>query len=409
MHARHVQAKLMEAMQDTPVVLLNGARQTGKSTLAKAHAALHGLRYYTLDDATTLAAARQDPSGFIAGFTGPVVIDEIQRVPELFLAIKARVDQQRQPGSFLLTGSANVLMLPAVADSLAGRMEVIELWPLSGAELLDQPQANRLEWLCCADLLAPPPFPWPSPVPLISRLLAGGFPEAVQRQGHRRAAWFDNYTQAILQRDVRELAQIDQLTELPHLLALMASRSATLLNFAEVSRSLGLAQTTLKRYFSLLETLYLLHRLPAWDRNPGKRLVKSPKVYVPDTGLVAHLTGQSADRLAVPTPAMGALVETFAVTEILKHQAFSTQGLAAWHYRTTAGQEVDLLIEDRAGQLTGIQVKASHTASAKDFKGLKHLQETEPQRFARGVLLYAGDQVVPFGPQLTAVPLSMWG
>jgi uncharacterized protein len=412
MHPRHAQTLLAEAMLDTPVVLLNGARQTGKSTLAKAHAAAHGMRYYTLDDATTLAAARQDPAGFVAGLSGPVVIDEIQRVPGLFLAIKASVDQHRAPGRFLLTGSANVLMLPTVADSLAGRMEVIELWPLSSAERQDSPLINRLDWLCSADLLAPTPWAGPGAEPaepLAARLLTGGFPEAGERKGHRRGAWFDSYTQAILQRDVRDLANIDQLTELPHLLALLAARSATLLNFAEVSRSLGLPQTTLKRYFSLMETLYLLRRLPAWDRNPGKRLVKSPKLYLPDAGLMAHLTGMNEARLALPSPALGPLVETYAATEVFKHLAFSTQGRTAWHYRTSTGQEVDLLIEDRAGQLTGIEIKANHSVGMKDFKGLLHLQETEPERFARGVVLYGGDQIVPFGPKLTAVPLAMWG
>lgn len=330
-------------------------------------------------------------------------------MPPLLLAIKAQVDQHRAPGRFLLTGSANVLMLPTVADSLAGRMEIIELWPFSAAELIGQPHANRLDWLCQGDLLAAPPFHWPAPTPVVSRLLAGGFPKAVLRQGHRRAAWFDSYIQAILQRDVRDLAQLEQMTELPHMLALMAARSASLLNFAEVSRSLGLAQTTLKRYFTLLETLYLLRRLPAWDRNPSKRLVKSPKIYVPDTGLVAHLTGLSAERLAQPGPAIGHLIETLVITEALKHLAFSHLGLSAWHYRTSAGHEVDLLIEDRAQQLTGIEIKASHTVGPKDFKGLVHLQETEPQRFARGVVLYGGDQVVPFTPQLTAVPIAMWG
>ncbi|MES2091435.1 MAG: ATP-binding protein [Pseudomonadota bacterium] len=408
MHPRHVQKKLTEALQDTPVVLLNGARQTGKSTLAKQHAKQDGMRYYTLDDATTLAAARQDPAGFIAGLTGPVVIDEVQRVPELFLAIKAAVDQHRTPGRFLLTGSANVLMLPTVADSLAGRMEVIELWPLSCAEMIDEPHFNRLDWLCQGDLNQPPALSSSSPS-LLAKLLAGGFPEAAQRQGQRRAAWFDNYISAILQRDVRDLARIEQLTELPHMLALMAVRTGSLLNFSEVSRSLGLPQTTLKRYFALLETLFLLRRVPAWDRNAGKRLVKSPKVFVPDTGLAAHLAGLSDARLAAPTPAWGHLLETHVLTELIKHQAFSALGLTLWHYRTSTGSEVDFLMEDRAGRLTGVEVKASHTVGAGDFKGLRHLQETESDRFDRGVVLYAGDQIVPFAANLYAVPLSIWG
>lgn len=412
MYDRHIAPLLLEALADTPVVLLNGARQTGKSTLAQSLREATPRRYLTLDDHTTLAAARSDPAGFIAALAGPVVIDEIQRAPELFLAIKAAVDRDRARGQvagrFLLTGSANVMLLPALADSLAGRMEIVALTPLSCAERAGDPQLNRAEWLFDGDFRTRPLPPCERDV-FIDTLLVGGFPEAVARNTpRRRQAWFDSYLQAVLQRDVRELAKLEQFTELPNLVQLLAHRSASLLNFAELARSSGLAQTTLKRYFTLLETLFLIHRLPAWERNPAKRLVKAPKVFLPDSGLLAHLNGHTADTLTTAPGLPGALVETFVCAELLKHLAFSTRGLSLWHYRTQTGSEVDFLLEDRHGRLTGIEIKAAATVDGKDFKGLRHLQETEPERFQRGIVLYTGRECVAFGEGLYAVPMSVW-
>ncbi|MEB4591519.1 ATP-binding protein [Candidatus Thiothrix sp. Deng01] len=408
MYTRHISPLIQEALADTPVVLLNGARQTGKSTLVQTLAESEGRRYFTLDDHATLSAASNDPAGFIAGINAPVALDEVQRAPGLFLAIKAAVDRDRKPGRFLLTGSANVMLLPNIADSLAGRMEVLSLWPLSSAEIAGNADTNLADWLFSGDLNANAVPPCERSQ-LIDRLIIGGFPEALERDSERRrAAWFDNYLQAILYRDVRELARVEQLTEIPNLLQLLAVRSANLLNFAELSRTSNLPQTTLKRYFTLLETLFMLYRLPAWERNPGKRLVKAPKVFVPDTGLLAHLANWTADRMGVESGLPGGLVETFVLGELLKHLAFSHQRLTLWHYRTQNNIEVDFILENRSGNLTGIEVKASATVDAKDFKGLKHLQETEAAIFQRGIVLYSGREVVPFGEKLFAVPLSMW-
>lgn len=408
MYPRHITPHLEAALQDTPVILLNGARQTGKSTLAQTLLVNPAYRYLTLDDTVVLAAARRDPTGFISGLGGPVILDEIQRAPELFLAIKAEVDRQRTPGRFLLTGSANVLLLPQVADSLAGRMEILSLWPLSQAEMGGDAGFNRVDWLFDGDISGRrlPPC---DRTDLAERLLKGGFPEAASRPAEaRRTAWFDSYFQAILQRDVRDLAQLEQLAEIPHLLQLLAMRSGSLLNFAELSRACALPQTTLKRYFTLLETLFLVARLPSWERNPGKRLVKAPKVFLPDSGLLAHLAGWTAEGLARQPGLPGGLVETFVLSELSKHLAFSRLRLGLWHYRTQGNQEVDFVLEDRTGGLVGVEVKASASVDGKDFKGLLHLQETEPGRFRRGLVLYAGREVVPFGEGLWAVPLSMW-
>jgi len=410
MHARHIAPLLTDALSDTPVVLINGARQSGKSTLAQAQLTSAGSprQYLTLDDAVVLNAARSDPAGFINGLQGAVTLDEVQRAPELFLAIKAAVDRQRQPGRFLLTGSANVLLLPGIADSLAGRMEVLSLWPLSCAEMASSASLNRADALFQGDwsALHVPPCARDA---LVTRLLAGGFPDAVTRtSARRRDAWFDAYVQAVLQRDVRELANIEQLTEIPNLLALLATRSGTLLNLAELSRTAAIAQTTLKRYFALLEMLFLVVRVPSWERNAGKRLVKAPKVFLPDSGLLNYLMGTTAESLSAKPGLPGGMVETFVLAELLKHLAFSEARLSLWHYRTQTNIEVDFILENRLGQITGIEVKASATVDGKDFKGLRHLQETEGAIFQRGIVLYAGREVVPFGENLWALPLSVW-
>ena len=410
MHPRHIASLLADALSDTPVVLINGARQSGKSTLVQmlATPAETPRRYLTLDDAAVLNAAKSDPAGFINGLQGAVTLDEVQRVPELFLAIKAAVDRQRTPGQFLLTGSADVLLLPGIADSLAGRMEVLSLWPLSSAELADSAALNRADALFQGDWskLTVPPCERDE---LIARLLAGGFPDAVARTSQRRReAWFDAYIQAVLQRDVRDLANIEQLTAIPNLLHLLATRSATLLNFAELSRTAAIAQSTLKRYFALLEMLFLVVRVPSWERNPGKRLVKAPKVFLPDSGLLNHLMAATPESLTAKPGLPGRVIETFVLSELLKHVAFSGLRLTLWHYRTQTNIEVDFILENRLGQITGIEVKASATVDGKDFKGLRHLQETEPAIFQRGIVLYAGREVVPFGEKLWAVPLSVW-
>lgn len=408
MHPRHIAPSLAEALSDTPVVVVNGARQSGKSTLVQAPLAGAARRYLTLDDTAVFNAAQSDPAGFINGLQGAVTLDEVQRVPALFLAIKAAVDRQREPGRFLLTGSADVMLLPGIADSLAGRMEVLTLWPLSTAEVADSPVLNRAQLLFDANwsALAIPPNERGD---LIPRLLAGGFPDAVARSSSgRREAWFASYVQSVLQRDVRDLARIEQLTAVPHLLQLLATRSASLLNFAELSRSSGLAQSTLKRYFALLEMLFLVVRLPPWERNPGKRLVKAPKVFLPDSGLLSHFMGATPQSLAAVAGLPGGLVETWVLTELLKHLAFSSQRLSLWHYRTQSHIEVDFILENRRGLITGIEVKASATVDSKDFKGLRHLQETEAALFQHGIVLYAGRELVPFGDRLWAVPLSVW-
>lgn len=390
------------------MVLLNGARQVGKSTLVQGLTAGDQAQYLTLDDATVLAAASGDPAGFVAGLQGPVILDEVQRAPELFLALKASVDRDRRPGRFLLTGSANVYVLPRVSESLAGRMEILTLWPLSQGEI-----EGVVEGF--VDALFAKTFPAPrggalDRGELFERMLRGGFPEMVDKPSEsRRRAWFNSYTTSILQRDVRDLTQIEDLAALPRLLSLLAARATTLLNYSELSRSSGIPASTLKRYFALLEATFLALTLPAWSTNLSKRLVKSPKLLLNDTGLLAASLGLSPERLEEDPRLAGPLLENFVLQEIRKQVSWSRIQPSLFHYRTQAGQEVDLLLEDPSGRVAGIEVKMGSTVQEKDVRALRDLAEALGPRFVRGVLLYTGERAVPFSEKILALPVqALW-
>ena len=364
------------------------------------------VRYVTLDTAAVLAAAKADPEGFLGGFDGPVVIDEVQRAPQLLLAIKAIVDTDRRPGGFLLTGSANVLALPNLSDSLAGRMEIIRLRPLSQGEIEDV----REDFI---DALFATKFRLPERSDVdrrsvLKRIEQGGFPEVQTRKSaDRRAAWFDSYLTTILQRDVRDLSNIEDLTALPRLLRLLAARVGGLLNYSDLSRTLGLPQSTLKRYFALLESTFLIHLVPPWSANLGRRMVKSPKVYLLDTGLACHLLG--TEGLADDHPNVGGLLENFVLMELLKQATWNKIRATLLHFRTQSGMEVDLVLEDRKGRLVGIEVKASATVSAGDFRGMHAMADLTTKRFHRGVVLYCGSESIAFGKKMYALPISsLW-
>jgi predicted AAA+ superfamily ATPase len=395
------------AMTDTPVVLLNGARQTGKTTLAQAMAAGAAAQYFTFDDSATLALAAGDPSGFIRNLTGSVVLDEIQKVPELFPAIKLAVDRDRQPGRFLVTGSANVMTLPRLSESLAGRMEIIPLFPFSAGELAGAVE-GFLPRLFAGTIARSKTTS--SRKDMTARLTRGGYPEATQRGADdRRAAWFAAYISTILQRDVRDLARVDALHSLPNLLKLLAARASGLLNLADVGRDAGLPHTTLTRYLALLETVFLVHRLPAWSRNLGQRLVKAPKLHLVDTGLACHLIGADARRLSEDRPLLGRLLESFVVGELRKQISWTDPRTALYHFRTATGSEVDVVLEKLDGSVAGIEVKASATVAASDFAALKALRDQLGKQFRAGVVLYLGDQIVPFGDKLWLVPVpALW-
>jgi predicted AAA+ superfamily ATPase len=403
---RNITQNLLDALADTPVVLLNGARQTGKSTLVQSITGqAHPTRYITLDTASVLASVRNDAAGFLAGIDGSVVIDEVQKAPELFPAIKADVDRRRQPGRFLLTGSANVLLVPHLSESLAGRMEILSLWPFSQGEL-----ATCKETF--VDVLFENKLPFRNvhpelPLTLSDKIISGGYPEAQSRvKEDRRRAWFESYITTILQRDIRDLANIEGLTSLPRLLTVIAMRTPALLNFAELSRTLAIPQSTLKRYMTLLETAFLIQQLPAWSGNFTKRLVKTSKIIMGDTGLMAHLLGLNKKSLAAGR-LIGPLFENFVIMELKKQITWSAAKPQMFHFRTQTGQEVDIVLEDQSGNLVGIEIKASATIHAHDFKGLRALAEATDQRFRRGIVLYTGTEIVPFGDVLTALPVQL--
>lgn len=406
---RHITDALRAALADSRVVLLNGARQTGKTTLVQwLSSKEHPARYLTLDDAATLSAARADPTAFIGGLDGPVVLDEVQRAPELFPAIKLAVDRKRQAGRFLLTGSANVMLLPRLSESLAGRMEILTLWPLSQGEI-DGSREGFIDAVF-GDKLPNLPGPLEDRSALLARALRGGYPEAVSRRdAARRRAWFASYVTTILQRDVRDLANIEGLSAMPRLLSILAARASSLANASELSRSAAMPLTTIKRYLVLLETTFLIQTVPPWSGNLGRRLVKTPRLILGDTGLLAHLTGLTPERLRADAGQIGPLLENFVMMELRKQAAWSETRTEIFHFRALTGQEVDIVLEDDAGRLVGIEVKAASTVGGHDFKGLNALAEAVPKRFHRGILLYTGTEALPFGPRFHALPMSaLW-
>jgi predicted AAA+ superfamily ATPase len=404
---RHLLPRIQEALLDTRVVLLAGPRQAGKTTLARSLAG-KGRAYLTLDDATTLAAARADPTGLIRDLDH-AVIDEVQRAPDLLLAIKESVDRDSRPGRFLLTGSANLMALPRIADSLAGRMEIIRLLPLAQSEILSRPAPAFLGSLFAGE--APPSGPPRLGMELVDLVLAGGYPEAIARtRWPRRQDWYDNYVNAIVERDVRDIANIDQLEQMPRLLRALAAHSGQLVNHAGIGAGLGLSHVTTQKYTAIFEQLFLVRRLPPWHNNELKRLTKKPKLHFLDSGLLAALRGLTPDKVVVNRTAFGAVLETFVHSEILKLTAWSDDRFSLSHFRDKELDEVDIVIENRRGQIVGLEVKASATVRNEDFSGLRKLAAAVGERFAFGAVLYDHEQAIGFGDRLAALPLaSLWG
>jgi uncharacterized protein len=403
------------AMDDTPVVVVVGPRQCGKSTLAELVAGERGARQVTLDDAGPRAAANADPTGFVEALEPPVVIDEFQKAVELLPAIKSRVDRARSggrrvSGMFLLTGSANVWASLRVSESLAGRAERLQLWPLSQGEILgrretfiDAVLAGRVTQIVGA----------PPGRRAVSRaLITGGYPEMLARgDPQRRARWLENYVQMILERDVRDLAaKVQQLDELPRLLGAAAARVSGLLEISGLARDTKLKRDTASRYLTLLELLFLLRRAPAWSRNLGRRLIKAPKLWFPDSGLASVLVGYDERRFeSDETTLAGALFENFVASELTKQATWCDADVRLYHLRTAGGSEVDLVIEARDGTIAGVESKLTASVRARDFNGLRHLRDRLGERFGAGVVVHTGPDTLPFGDRLWAVPISaLW-
>lgn len=404
---RFIQERVEEVLTDTPVVLIHGPRQSGKTTLARHVGKQKEYAYYSFDDVGVRSAAKDDPAGFIAGLPDRVILDEVQRVPDLFSTIKLAVDRDRTPGRFILTGSANILMIPRVSDSLAGRLEIVRLHPLSRCEVMGR-RSGFIDDLFAgtgmmhhADRLGDE---------IADIVAAGGYPAALSRATERRRTdWYREYVETIAQRDIKDLARIREIEVLPQIVALAAAQTAQLFNLAELASPFRLSRPTIGDYVTLLEQVFLIHRLPAWHSNRLSRLVKAPKLHVGDTGVACAVLNQSAAALREDRPLLGHLLETWVVQELRRQAGWSQERIQFHHFRDKEGAEVDAVLERAGRRIAGVEVKLSGTVVAKDFRGLKKLRDAAGERFTTGVVLYDGEDTVPFGEGLYAVPLSrLW-
>ena len=403
---RWIKPRIAEAMADTPVVLLAGPRQAGKTTLVR-QVAENGLRYLTLDDELTLLSAREDPVGMIRSLDR-AVIDEIQRAPALLLAIKKSVDEDRRPGRFLLTGSANLMALPTVTDSLAGRMETLSLLPLSQSEIAGQ-STNWIDSVFTGQL--PRPGSSARTDDLAGRVLRGGYPEAISRStARRRTAWARQYLDAILARDVRDVAGIEKLDQLPRFLRALAQTAGQMCNYTQLGGQVGLDGKTAAKYISVFEHMYLLKRVDVWARNRLNRVVKAPKLQFIDAGLLTTLLDLTPDEVEKDRTRFGNVLETFVFGELLKHTTTAESDYRLLYYRDADKVEVDVVIENAVGQVVGVEIKSAATVKEGDLRGLRKLAGLAGGSFQMGVLLYDGDETMPLGDCIWAAPLStLWG
>lgn len=398
---------LKVALRDTPVVCILGPRQSGKTTLARSLEPRFA--YITFDDEAALSYARSDPGGFVAALPPRVILDEIQRVPELLRTLKLAVDRDRRPGRFVLTGSANLLLLPDLGDSLAGRMEVVQLLPLTTAEQARAPGRFLAQLL--ADRLKPSIAPTApkAPLALAQRVVAGGFPEAVARSANRARSWHREYLRTIVERDVRDVARVRDTAALGRLVELLALRTGALLNVASLGAELGVRRETVEHHLAVCERLFLVRRLPPWHRNHAKRLVKSPKLHMVDSGLASTLSGITAEDWSTERTRFGHLVESFVVQELVAQAGWTDPDLRFWHYRDKDQVEVDLVLT-RGRETWGVEVKSAVTATTSDGAGLRRLAEQCGEDYRGGVLLYAGDSAFALDERRNlAMPLSrLW-
>lgn len=405
-YPRQAEARVVESMSDTPVVLVAGPRQAGKTTLVL-HVARQGIQYLTLDDEITLLAAREDPAGLIRSLDR-AVIDEIQRAPELLPAIKKSVDEDRRPGRFLLTGSANLMVLPMVTESLAGRMETVTLLPLSQSEICGE-TANWLDSVFAGripDIAVP--FIGND---LVEVVVKGGYPEVLARTTpRRRTAWCRQYIDALIQRDVRDIADIEKQDRLPRFLRALAQMAGQLCNYTKLGGQVGLDSKTASKYMSVLEHMFLIRRIEPWAGNRLTRVIKTPKMQFVDSGLLTTLAGFSA----VTTPGdrirFGHFLESFVFGEVLKHAGSADDDYQIGYYRDHDRFEVDYVVENSAGWLAGVEVKAAATVKENDLKGIRRLAKAAGERWLCGIILYDGDVTLPLGRNIWAAPLStLWG
>jgi predicted AAA+ superfamily ATPase len=407
MFKRYIKPLLAKALKRSPVVLLNGARQIGKTTLALEFMKERKYTYLTFDDEITYLAAKSNSTDFLSKIDKPVIIDEVQRVPEIFLAIKRDVDNNRVAGRYLLTGSANPLLIPRLGDSLAGRMEVINLMPLSQGEIYNT-EEQFIDIVFGNKQLKSPKKSLTKKT-LYKRILGGGYPSVQEDNEEDRSVWMRNYLNLILQRDIKDLAQIEKITELPNLLKILAARASNLLNVAEVARDSKIPEKTLHRYIALLETIFIVNLKQTWSNNLTLRITKAPKIYLVDSGLLAYLLDFSIEKLLEGSSQTGKIMENFIMTELQKQSTWSKKEVQMYHFRSSGGEEVDIVLEDRSGNIVGIEIKNSATVNPADFKGLRYLREKAKDKFVKGIIFYTGSQYIPFEKDLFALPVNaLW-
>jgi predicted AAA+ superfamily ATPase len=361
----------------------------------------------TLDERGNRAAAAEDPTGFVASLRIPAAIDEAQRVPDLLLAIKERLDRDDTRGQFLLTGSANIIALPAVKDALPGRVDYMTLWPLAAAEI-EGSKGNFVDALLHGE---PPRL---SDAPLgrgayAERIARGGYPEAQTRSQRGLRSFFSSYVSSIIERDVVDVGSVRAPDALKRLLEVIAARTGSLASYHGMGVDLGLDKNTVRSHTRVLENLFLVQALKPWHVNLGARQVKSPKLYLVDSGLLASLLRANAQRIEVDATVAGAVFESFVAMELLRLASLSDSGSALYHYRDKGGREVDVVIEADSGEIAGVEVKSGASVGSDAFTGLRRLRDKLDGRFKFGVVLYAGERTLPFGDRLAAVPISaLW-
>jgi predicted AAA+ superfamily ATPase len=407
MYPRNVKKKVVTALKDTPVVMVAGPRQCGKTTLVK-QMMEHGSTYVTLDDVNQLAFAKSDPLSFIRNFNGHrLIIDEVQRVPELFLPIKQSIDENRLSGRFLLTGSANAMALPRVADSLAGRLEVVPLLPLANCEIQGKP-SHFLDNILSGKI--PKTQQTRIREQLINKVLSGGFPEALLRkETGRRVSWFNQYILSIVQKDMKDLGQIENLDIMPRLISMICNQVGSLVNYTELGNALGLSRQTVARYVQLLEQLFIFQELPAWNRNDNKRLTKTPKVHLVDSGLLCALRRINAEKIHRDPILFGSLLESYVLCELRRLASWHNEPIYFSHYRDKDQIEVDIVIETMSGDVIGIEVKSSATLRKEHFQGLQRLKKAAGNKFLLGILLYDADHSNLFEENIFSAPLgTLW-
>jgi len=412
---RYLHDPVLDSLQHFPVVLLTGARQVGKSTLAQE---LIGkswqARYLTLDDRVVLDGALRDPDGFISSMPTPVVLDEIQRAPELLRAVKRRVDRDRAAGQYLLTGSANIMTLSSVSETLAGRVALHTLMPFSWPERIGRAAPTILKDLfevgSSSELLKKLPKPTGKDVrnEIIQFIIGGGYPEpALMKPSEARHRWFASYRQTYLERDLLNIKSIENIPDFNRLLTLVAFRTGGLLNQSDLSRECGLPFTTLRRYMSLLEVTYQLFLLTPYFANIGKRLVKTPKIYMSDTGMACYLRGVDDWAGLEHQGQAGAMVESWVASEILKLMAVTDYRLQLYFWRTQTGHEVDFMVQF-GGKLAAIEVKWSHQIEESVLSSLKRCADDLKGKLHMSVILYGGTEVVPLTPKVIAMPFPVF-